>query len=429
MSRWKKYRIVLICILAGLIIFACTYYYISIKSLLPDTLKVVAGKEMNFDLKLPVEARFCCKEKNDAKSVSINNMNAEENNNIHFSMSTPFTVNAYKTGNYNLKVKLFGLISLKDVSISAVEDEELVPCGNTIGLYIKTNGLLVLGTGSILCQDGSKKEPAYEIIQSGDYINKVDGRKADSIKELQNIVQNTKKDKIKVQIIRKGYKSSVSLSVITGEDGVKKLGIWVREDTQGIGTLTFVRSDGRFGALGHGITDVDTGELMSVKDGGIYNSEVVSIIKGRSGTPGEMMGMIMKSKEQMLGSIQENTRFGIRGKVNDDKMALFASKKAVPIGFKQEIEKGPAYILCQTDGVIKEYSVEIEKIRLGSKDNKGIVLKVTDSGLLNKTGGIIQGMSGSPILQNGHIIGAVTHVFVNEPERGYGIFIEEMLEK
>ena len=190
--------------------------------------------------------------------------------------------------------------------------------------------------------------------------------------------------------------------------------------------ITYIRGDGSYGALGHGITDIDTGLLMEVNNGQLFNTEIISIVKGERGKPGELIGMIDYNEEQKIGQITDNTDFGIKGKLLKVPDYL-SDTQAVEIASKEEIKKGKAIIQSCIDGQVRQYEIEIVDINKSDKGNKGIVLEVTDQELLNKTGGIVQGLSGSPILQNGKIIGAVTPVFVNDPAKGYGIFIENML--
>jgi stage IV sporulation protein B len=205
-----------------------------------------------------------------------------------------------------------------------------------------------------------------------------------------------------------------------------KLGIWVRDDTQGIGTLTYVREDKTFGALGHGISDADTGGLLQIKDGQLYETEILGIHKGSQGSPGELSGLIRYEDDNILGEILSNTELGIFGKLDK---AEELQLKTMEVAYKQELELGEATILCQVDGEVEEYEIEITKIDKSHSDtNKGFVLKVTDERLLEKTGGIVQGMSGSPVIQNGKFVGAVTHVFVQDSTGGYGIFAETMLD-
>ena len=212
------------------------------------------------------------------------------------------------------------------------------------------------------------------------------------------------------------------------EQGEYKLGIWIRDNAQGVGTMTYIDETGHFGALGHGINDVDTSTLMALQKGTLYHTEIIGITKGSNGSPGELTGFIEYDDRNILGIITENTTRGIFG-VCSPKIAG-EEQEALPVGLKQEIETGPAQIRCSIGGDIENYEVEITDINLGNDNiNRGIVLQITDERLLSETGGIVQGMSGSPIIQNGKIIGAVTHVLVQDSTKGYGIFIERMLEK
>ena len=211
-------------------------------------------------------------------------------------------------------------------------------------------------------------------------------------------------------------------------EGAYKIGIWVRDNAQGVGTMTYIDGEGNFGALGHGVTDVDTSTLMMVEDGTLFRTEIISIKKGKVGDPGEMTGMIIYNDNYILGNIDYNGTEGIFGNCNEKALEL-CTEKALPIGLKQEIVEGAAQIYCCVGKEPKYYQIEITKVQLDHDNiNRGIELLVTDPELLELTGGIVQGMSGSPIIQDGKIIGAVTHVLVNDPTRGYGIFIENMLE-
>ena len=212
-------------------------------------------------------------------------------------------------------------------------------------------------------------------------------------------------------------------------EGVYKLGIWIRDNAQGVGTMTYLDEKNGFGALGHGINDTDTADLMEVQSGSLYKTKIVNIRKGISGTPGELTGVIDYKKENRIGAISINSVEGIFGTLSQEE-ADEIQGEALPVGLKQEVKKGEAQILSclEEDGVPQLYTIEIKALHLDHDNiNRGIEIQVTDERLLEKTGGIVQGMSGSPILQNGKIIGAVTHVFVNDPTRGYGIFIENML--
>ena len=425
MNRLRKYRIVLIVVLAVELLFTGYFYIYQINAGIPDSIKVYVGDNSSFDFSMPVEANL----QGSVEALNISNATKRDNGQIHFSMQQPFTVQSSQKGRYRMNLKLFGLFNLKSVSLDVIDNLELIPCGNTIGIQVQTDGLLVLGTGAVKTVSGLEYEPAYQILQTGDYITGINGNKVSSIKKLEKYLNNSDDDYVTLDIRRNNKESSVKLQTVECEDGSVKIGVWVREDTQGIGTLTYISGDGHFGALGHGITDSDTGILMGIKSGKLYNTEIIKIIKGSSGSPGEIMGMILESDSEVVGTVENNTELGISGTISDNVDISEYKYGSIPVGLRQEIKKGPAVILCQLGDEIEEYNIEIIDIDKGSTDNKGIVLQITDERLLEKTGGIIQGMSGAPILQNGKLIGAVTHVFVQDAAKGYGIFIENMLEQ
>ena len=233
-------------------------------------------------------------------------------------------------------------------------------------------------------------------------------------------------EEVSLEISRDGGSLITAIQPVqTGEEEYK-LGIWILQDTQGIGTVSYVDENGHFGALGHGITDVDTSQIIKIRSGRLYTSNILSIIKGKSGTPGEMVGNINYRTGTVLGSVEENTSEGIFGVISDESLA-YDESKALPVGYKQDVKTGEACIRCCVDGEVKDYTIEIESVDLNSREkNRDMVIRITDQELLSKTNGIIQGMSGSPIMQEGKIIGVVTHVFLNDPSKGYGIFIENM---
>ena len=227
---------------------------------------------------------------------------------------------------------------------------------------------------------------------------------------------------------RNGESIQVEVDPVQTKEGDYKLGIWVRDNTQGIGTLTFLTEDGTFGALGHGIADVDTGILLEPSGGRLYDTTIVNIHKGETGNPGELSGLIRYRDSYICGTIAENTEAGIFGQANTHLLEKLGTQ-TLQAGYKQEIEPGEAFIRSSISGEVKDYRVEIVEVRQNEEDvNKGIILEVTDPELLSLTGGIVQGMSGSPIIQNGKIVGAVTHVFVQDSAKGFGIFLENMLE-
>ncbi len=426
MKRRRCYRIALAIAFLFTVVFTCFFYIYNVKSDIPDSIKIFAGNDSRFDFSMPVEAELQAH----SEVLSIDNSHTDYEGNIHFSLDKPFTVSSSHTGNYKMNLKLFGLFDLKNIELDVIENQNVIPCGKTIGIQMKTDGLLVLGTGKVKDVSGNEYEPAYQILMTGDYITGIENEKVESIEAFIDRLNECTSGVVTLKIRRNNKESKVKLNIIDCEDGNRKIGVWVREDTQGIGTLTCVDNKGRFAALGHGITDSDAGVLMELKSGGIYDADVINVVKGKEGTPGEIMGIILESENNRLANIKKNTTLGISGKITEKyKQELMLSNvKSYPIALRQDIKKGAAKIMCQIGENIKTYDVEITDIDRGSMDNKGLVIKVTDDELLEKTGGIVQGMSGSPILQNGRMIGAVTHVFVNDPTKGYGIFIENMLE-
>lgn len=332
-------------------------------------------------------------------------------------------------GQAKISCSLLGIIPIKDIHVNMVEERKLTPGGCAIGIYMKTKGILVVGTGIVQGMNGLDYEPALDIVQSGDYITAVNGKVVSKKEELTELVNASKGSEVVLDIQREEEKVSLKLSPVhTGKEEYK-LGIWVRDDTQGIGTLTYLDEQMHFGALGHGISDVDTGGLLDLEGGILYHTDILSITRGERGVPGELSGVIRYQPEEKLGEIEANTNEGIFGSANERLAAETAGNEPLPIAYRQEVQPGQAQILCAPDGTVRAYQAQIEKTYLNSHDaNKSIVIRITDPELLAQTGGIVQGLSGSPILQDGKLVGAVTHVFVNDPESGYGIFIEDMLE-
>lgn len=314
------------------------------------------------------------------------------------------------------------------VKALAAEDRRVIPCGMPIGIYMQTEGVMVIGTSQIVSQTGQSAEPAKNVVKAGDYITAYNGEAVAEKEDLIRMVNEKGGDDAVLTVQRDGQILDVRLKPVNTAPGEYKLGIWVRDDTQGIGTMTYVESDGSFGALGHGISDMDTGQLVSISDGALYQAQIRSIIKGEAGNPGSLAGVICYGQDAVCGQIQENCGSGIFGSVTSDFLQSLP-QNWVTVGDTEEIHTGEACIRTTLDGQIRDYAVTIlEMDPSGKNDNKGILLQVTDPELLEKTGGIVQGMSGSPILQDGKLIGAVTHVLVRDSTKGYGIFIENMLE-
>lgn len=421
----KYYRISLVVLLVVDLFFIGWLSLRSISNQIPNTMWTYVGKKetlfSNLPAKATLESPAQAEEDSDGETGAVEALNLTGG-------SGGATLKSQALGNYSVDVRLFGIFPLKKVEVKVVDQMQFAPSGEPIGIYVETNGLLVLSTTNVEGKDGLVYEPATNIVSSGDYILKINGKPVKTIKEFNAAVQNIEDGKAVLRIRRKGKETNVSVRAVLAKDNTYKLGIWVREDTQGIGTMTYVTQNGGFGALGHGITDADTGTLMNLSGGELFNTEILDIIKGRQGTPGELEGYINMVADNCIGTIQKNTRLGIFGQLSD-KAGKREKPEYLPVGFKQDIKEGTAYIYSRMEGEVKRYSIRIEEIDINNTDNKGMVIRVSDPDLLELTGGIVQGMSGSPIVQDGKLIGAVTHVFVDDPSKGYGAFIENMLSQ
>ncbi len=402
--------------LAGLV-------YYRIEKSIPDEIKILVGKAQSFDFNMPIEANI---ETGDVGVISVNDLRVPTDQ-IKLDMNRPFTLESSQTGSYNIKLKLFGLFDFKNISLDVIDTVELIPCGTPIGIYVETDGILVLGNGRITGEDGLNYEPVSNKLKSGDYILAINGDPVNDKNALIREIQKSEGKDITLLVRRNDENITVKISPVRTASGSYKIGAWIRDNTQGIGTLTFISNNGYFGALGHGITDIDTGLLMEISKGTIYAAEIMSIVKGKEGEPGELIGMIRQQDKFKIGSITDNTYQGIFGRVASGYSGL-EQMKPLPVGLKQEVKKGKAYVRCMVEDVITDYEIEIESVDVSnSNHSKGLVIKITDERLLNATGGIVQGMSGSPIIQNNKIIGAVTHVFIQDSTKGYGTFIENMV--
>lgn len=423
MSKMRFYRRVLMMMLCAATIYTVYYTINYINDNLPDSLKVLVNNTEEIDMKLPIGSN----EEVDEYEVVLSEESNIPADNIKMSLNNKVVINADKIGKYDVEVKLFGIIPLKNVEVEVVEKKSLYVGGYQIGIYLQTDGVMIIGTGKITGADGLNYEPALSIVKSGDYIVSINGVPVSSKSQLTFLVNKYGSNDIVLGIRRNNEVIDVKIKPINTGNDEYKLGIWVRDDTQGIGTLTYIDESGNFGALGHGISDVDTGEMLSSSEGLLYKAEIWGVTKGESGKPGGLNGTIDYESKSLLGTITVNSKQGIFGKAGEALKNL-QSMQLMEVGYKQEVEKGEAFIRTCIEGEEHDYKIEIESIDINSEElNKGMVIKVVDDELLEKTNGIVQGMSGSPIIQNGKIIGAVTHVFVKDCTRGYGIFIESML--
>lgn len=321
------------------------------------------------------------------------------------------------------QARLFGVIPIKTVEATVISSKNLVAAGQPFGIKMFTDGVLVVGVGEVEGKDGISSPAAENGIKMGDIILSVNGKAVMTNEDISEAVEASGGKEIEIEVERDGKKEKKKLTPADTDSGYK-IGMWVRDSTAGIGTMTFVdTATGVFGGLGHGICDVDTGELMPLLRGSVVTAQVSGVIKGVSGTPGELTGIINESDE--IGTLLTNSETGVFGTLSN--LDAIDTSRVYATGSRSTVSVGGATILCNVGDGTKEYEIEISKVYSGTSKTKNMAIKVTDEELLQKTGGIVQGMSGSPVIQNGKLIGAVTHVLVNDPTGGYAIFIENML--
>ena len=412
----KKYKISLYIVLFCTIALGITIYEYAFYRQIPDTIYIQKGERQELEFALPVTGELASKE--DSYIETWGN-----------GQTGIGTLSSELDKQYVWRLRLFGIIPLKEVSVEVVDEENVYPIGVPIGIYVKTDGVLVAGLGNIRMADGREICPCSNILQVGDYILSINGESVSLKGEVIDKIKACEGESVVLKIRRNGQVSSVKILPVLNNEGDYQIGVWIRDSAQGIGTLTYIDEENEFGALGHGINDIDTTDLMEINYGGLYETQIISIKKGASGEPGEISGVIRFVDDAREGIIRLNTVNGIYGIMDKSpKEAGLSGEKLYPVALKQNIRLGDAMILCTINGETNAYDVQITEIDYSqSEGNRGLVIQITDPALLSQTGGIIQGMSGSPIVQDGKFVGAVTHVFVNDPTKGYGIFAETML--
>lgn len=407
-TKYRLFFFLLLCVSVTLIsVFSVNY----IDKKIPNKINIFKNEVKTIDFNLPLTGEISS---NSVTSINFNN---------------PISFHAGDIGEYSLNVKLFGLFNFKTVTINVVEEQQLIPCGFPIGIYMKTEGLLVVNTGNVIDSDGISVCPAEGKLKAGDYITTINGEKVLTKNDLIADINKVGDQNIILGLIRNNESIEVRLLPVKDASGEYKIGTWIRDDAQGIGTLTYIDANSNFGALGHGISDVDVGQLLKLNGGILYNAKVVSIIKGKAGAPGEFVGTIDYNAKNQIGIITSNTSSGIFGTISTQIIDEY-KLEPMDIGYKYEVHKGSAKIRSYVENSMKDYEIDIlESDPASNGEGKNITFKVIDPELLQITNGIVQGMSGSPIIQDNKIIGAVTHVFVDDSTMGYGIFVENMLNK
>ena len=388
-----------------ILILVIIYVYVCNISMLPNDIILMQGETLKLKTIFGLNVQ---NEETMQASSNLNNSIVEE------------------TGKMNLNLNLFNLFSVKNVTVNVIPKTTVIPIGKAIGMKLYTKGVLVVGMSEI---EGQKP---YENsgIETGDKIIEINDTKINTTDELIECVNNSKGKSVEIKYISNNQEEIASIEPVKTSNNEYKLGLWVRDAAAGVGTLTFYEpSTGEFGALGHGINDVDTYDLIDIASGELVSTDIIDIVKGEDGSPGEIRGTI--DNGYTLGKIYKNTGFGIYGSINNiAKLNLFHSQE-LEVANRNEITTGKAEIICELEnGKSQSYEIEIERIFLdNNQNNKSMLIKVTDEELLEKTGGIIQGMSGAPIIQNGKFIGAVTHVLVNDAKTGYAVFADLMIKQ
>lgn len=457
-KHWRSYRLFLWLILLFSVGTICAIMIVDIYQTVPDTIYLKAGEESEISFHVPLSGEIIMTTGGGRTREVLNELDGQQDasgrarvsngaaiesdtgadvseadteniiGRIPVNLSTDITFVANVENSYRAELRLFGLIPFKTVQIEVIDESMVYPAGLPIGIYVKTPGVLVIGTSDFIDEQGNIVMPSEHVLRVGDYILTVNGTPVTGKSDFVSRVAQSNGEVMVMTIERGGEQFDVAVRPVRNQDREYKIGIWIKDSAQGIGTLTYVDADGEFGALGHGVSDSDIGVRLELSEGALYRTDIIGITKGKRGVPGELTGIIRYTDSNRLGSVTENTSAGIHGEVNAKLMEQIDSTP-IEIGLKQDVSVGPAQLYCNVDGQAKYYDIEITDLDYDSQNvNKGITIQVTDKRLIALTGGIVQGMSGSPIIQNGRLVGAVTHVLVNDSTRGYGIFIEEMLK-
>lgn len=400
-----------------LLILLIIYIYIANITLMPDSIILMQGEKINLACMLGVSLK--------EEQTSNPNIGEYTSGKIIEASNGTEEDESKKIGKIDLSVNLLNNIKLKDITINVIPNTKVIPLGNAIGLKLYTEGVLIVGKSEI---EGNKP---YENtgIEEGDRIISINDKKISSTDELIETVNKSQGKELIVKYVSEDKEKQTTIIPAKTRDNEYKLGLWVRDAAAGVGTATFyIPSTGTFSTLGHGITDIDTGDLVTIETGELVTSNIISIQKGIKGKPGEIRGSIENGKK--IGSVSKNTMFGIFGNISN-KANLNITESETEIASRDEIKVGKAQIICELEtGNKKYYDIEIQKIYINNNsDNKSMLIKIVDNELIEKTGGIIQGMSGSPIMQNGKLVGAITNVLINDPTTGYGVFADMMLKQ
>ena len=404
----KKIKLVLL-----LLILIIAYCYSLIIGYLPDQIILFEGEKLDipsfFGINFSMEDEYGV---------------IETSSNISESISEDIGVS-------KMNVNLFNQLSIKDIDVSILPKTTVIPVGNLAGVKLYTNGVLVVGMSEIQGDDKKMYKPYEKTgIEEGDTIVAINNSTIHSTEDLISCVNKSLGNEVEIDFVRDNEALQCSMTPVKTQGEEYKLGLWVRDSAAGVGTVTFYEPESKtFAALGHGIVDIDTKQLINISSGEFVTTKILNIQKGEKGEPGRIQGTI--DNQPNIGTIYKNSPFGIYGKVDNLLPLNLNNSKEMEVALRDEIHTGKATILATLEkGKTQEYDIEIKKIfKENNYDNKSMQIKIVDEDLLEKTGGIIQGMSGSPIIQDGKFIGAVTHVLVNNPQEGYAVFGDIMIKQ
>ena len=396
-----------------LTILLVIYTYVVALQHIPSNIVVFEGEKLSLNTLLGITLNL---ENDDGTVQAVSNINNT-------------TIN--EAGRQKVSVNLFDNIEVKKLSVDVIPKTTVIPVGNVAGLKLYTSGVLVVGMTEIQGIDNKKYKPFQNSgIEEGDRIISIDEASISTVEELTNKVNTSNGNKLDIEYVHGEETKKCSIVPVQTSSTEYKLGLWVRDSAAGVGTVTFYEPSSKmFAALGHGITDIDTGDLINIASGKFVTSRILNVVKGKSGEPGKIQGSIENGQE--IGEIYKNSIFGVYGRVDNLSALNLNYSNELEVALREEIKTGEASIICSLDNqTAKEYKIEIEKIYLDNNyDNKSMKIKVTDEELIQKTGGIIQGMSGAPIIQNGKFVAAVTNVLVNSPTEGYAVFGDLMIKQ
>lgn len=397
---------------------------------LPEEQKIVVGQVNSIQISLPefLQNQIDCKILEHSRSVFVVQSYPAITVN---KKGSGYEITALKPGKAELSMKLLGYIPIKSIAIEALPSKRVVVGGHSIGVLLQSRGIMVVGFAPIAKSDGSKVYPGKEQgIEIGDLILQVDGQSISNEEDLARIIDSKKNQALEIKLQRRGKAYSIPIkAVFCPETNRYRIGLYVRDGVVGVGTLTFIDPNtGQFAALGHVIMDADTRQGINVLSGKVLSASIQMIKAGKPGHPGEKIG-VFDDQGEFTGKILKNADSGIYGIINDE-YDIYKNAPQLEVAYAHQVHAGAAQMWTVVNGnTIEKWDIQIEKVFPHRENGKGMIIKVTDPRLLSISGGIVQGMSGSPIVQDNKIVGAVTHVFLNDPSSGYGIFMDSMLSE